>query len=51
MITVDHGDWDKHTDLGTSTWGRMVENATELAGAIAAFFTDLGAARPTRSPW
>lgn len=42
VITVDHGDWDMHSDLGTLQWGRMNANAEELARAVAAFFTDLG---------
>ena len=42
LVTVDQGDWDMHTDLGTLSWGRMKSNATDLAEAIAAFFTDLG---------
>ena len=43
VITVDHGDWDMHTDLGTLEWGRMDRLTTELANALAGFFTDLGA--------
>ena len=46
VITVDHGDWDMHTDLGNLSWGRMRSNAAELAGAIAAFFDDLGDQAP-----
>ena len=42
LATVDQGDWDMHTDIGTLGWGRMKRNATELAEAIAAFFADLG---------
>ena len=42
VITVDHGDWDMHSDLGTLEWGGMRSNAAELASAVAAFFTDLG---------
>ncbi|GAA4119141.1 DUF1501 domain-containing protein [Nocardioides fonticola] len=41
-VTVDQGDWDMHTDLGTLTKGRMLANAGDLATAIAAFFADLG---------
>jgi len=43
VITLDHGDWDMHTDLGTLAWGRMDRLTTELANALAGFFTDLGA--------
>ncbi|MFC4785160.1 DUF1501 domain-containing protein [Nocardioides sp. MAHUQ-72] len=42
VVTVDHGDWDMHTGLGTVEQGRMVRNAGELASAVSAFFTDLG---------
>jgi uncharacterized protein (DUF1501 family) len=42
VITVDQGDWDMHTDLGTLEWGDMRRNAADLAGSIAAFFADLG---------
>ncbi|GAA4119151.1 DUF1501 domain-containing protein [Nocardioides fonticola] len=42
VVTVDQGDWDMHTDLGTLTRGRMIDNVTDLAGSIAAFFADLG---------
>ncbi|GGD20016.1 DUF1501 domain-containing protein [Nocardioides daphniae] len=43
VVTVDHGDWDMHTDVGNLDWGMMKRNATELAEALAAFFADLGA--------
>ena len=42
VITVDQGDWDMHSQLGTVEWGRMIGNAKELAEAMAAFFGDLG---------
>lgn len=43
VIAVDHdGGWDMHTDIGTLTWGRMINATEELATALAAFFTDLG---------
>ena len=42
LVTVDHGGWDMHTDLGTLSWGRMISNNRDLAGSIAAFFNDLG---------
>jgi uncharacterized protein (DUF1501 family) len=42
VVTVDQGDWDHHTGLGTIANGRMKDNAADLAHAIAAFFTDLG---------
>lgn len=42
VITVDHGDWDMHSDLGTVEWGRMLNNADDLATSVAAFFADLG---------
>ncbi|TIC81602.1 DUF1501 domain-containing protein [Nocardioides sp. GY 10127] len=42
VFTVDSGDWDMHTDIGSSTSGWMVNNARDLATSIAAFFDDLG---------
>jgi uncharacterized protein (DUF1501 family) len=42
VITVDQGDWDHHTGLGTPDNGRLKRTADELAAAVAAFFTDLG---------
>ena len=42
VVTVDQGDWDMHTDLGTLEWGEMKRNAGDLAASIAAFFADLG---------
>ena len=44
VITVDQGDWDMHTDLGTLEWGEMKRNAGDLAASVAAFFSDLGPA-------
>jgi uncharacterized protein (DUF1501 family) len=41
-VTIDTQSWDMHVGMGTATSGWMVNNATELAKAIAAFFTDLG---------
>ncbi|GAA4692729.1 DUF1501 domain-containing protein [Nocardioides nanhaiensis] len=42
VLTVDQGDWDHHSDLGTAEWGRMNRNVEDLAGSLAAFFGDLG---------
>ncbi|MCM0620488.1 DUF1501 domain-containing protein [Nocardioides bruguierae] len=42
VFTVDSGNWDMHTDIGSSSSGWMVNNARDLAASIAAFFTDLG---------
>lgn len=42
VITVDQGDWDMHTGVGTLEWGRMKDNTATLASALAAFFTDIG---------
>jgi uncharacterized protein (DUF1501 family) len=42
VLTVDQGDWDMHTGLGTLEWGQMIDNAANLATALAAFFGDLG---------
>jgi uncharacterized protein (DUF1501 family) len=42
VLTVDQGDWDHHSGLGTPERGRMLRNAGDLASSVAAFFTDLG---------
>jgi uncharacterized protein (DUF1501 family) len=42
VITVDQGDWDHHTGLGTIERGRMKDNAGDFATSVAAFFKDLG---------
>ncbi|HEY1135215.1 MAG TPA: DUF1501 domain-containing protein [Nocardioides sp.] len=43
IVTVDQGEWDMHSDLGTLTWGAMRGNVKDLATNLAAFFKDLGA--------
>ncbi|CAN5535765.1 DUF1501 domain-containing protein [soil metagenome] len=45
VITVDQGNWDMHSGLGTLEWGGMRNNAEQLGGALAAFFADLGSQR------
>jgi uncharacterized protein (DUF1501 family) len=46
VAAVDYGDWDMHEGLATGTLdpsqGWMHDKLTELSGALAAFFTDLG---------
>lgn len=42
IITVDHGSWDHHTNVGTTERGNIKSRTDELAGALAAFFADLG---------
>jgi uncharacterized protein (DUF1501 family) len=42
IITVDHGSWDHHTGIGTTQSGNIKSRTDEFAGAIAAFFADLG---------
>lgn len=42
VFTVDHGDWDMHVGVGGPDGGWMVNQATDLADAVAAFFGDLG---------
>jgi uncharacterized protein (DUF1501 family) len=42
VLTVDQGDWDMHSDLGTLAWGRMIDNTDDLARSVAAFMGDLG---------
>ena len=44
VVTVDQGDWDHHAGLGTAESGRLRRSAGDLAGAVAAFFKDLGTA-------
>ncbi|MGB0101719.1 MAG: DUF1501 domain-containing protein [Nocardioides sp.] len=42
VITVDQGDWDMHSAMGTADRGWMVDNAGDLARSLAAFLGDLG---------
>ena len=42
IITVDHGSWDHHTNIGTTAGGNIKSRTDEFAGALAAFFADLG---------
>jgi uncharacterized protein (DUF1501 family) len=46
VAAVDYGDWDMHEGLADNTLdpteGWMHDKLTELSGALAAFFTDLG---------
>ena len=42
VITVDQGDWDMHTDMGSADGGWMASNAKDLAEAMTAFLGDLG---------
>jgi uncharacterized protein (DUF1501 family) len=46
VITVDQGDWDMHSGMGTADGGWMNRNARDLATSVAAFFDDLGDQRP-----
>lgn len=41
VLTIDHGAWDMHSNLGVNG-GDMSTHCQELAGGIAAFFDDLG---------
>ncbi len=43
VLTIDHGSWDMHANLGTVAYGDMQRNCTELAQSVAGFFADLGA--------
>ena len=43
VVTIDYGSWDMHANLGTVEYGPMQSMISELAGGLAAFFTDLGA--------
>ena len=49
VLTVDQGDWDHHTDIGTVEWGRLVQNAGDLAGRSPPS-SPTSARGPTRSP-
>lgn len=42
VVTVDQGDWDMHSDLGSAQRGWMVDNVRDLATSLAAFLGDLG---------
>ncbi len=42
VITVDHGSWDMHADLGTVDRGDLRNMTADLASSLAAFFSDLG---------
>ena len=44
VVTVDHGDWDMHEGLGGSDSGWMHDQLSHFAGALTAFFADLGSA-------
>lgn len=44
VITVDVGDWDMHSGLGTVGKGWMFDKLTELGQVLAAFMQDLGPA-------
>jgi uncharacterized protein (DUF1501 family) len=44
VVCVDYGDWDMHAGLGAPGSGWLFDKLTELAAALAAFSTDLGAA-------
>ncbi len=43
-VSIDSGNWDMHTDLGSSTGGWMFGQLSEVGKALAAFMTDLGSA-------
>ena len=42
VITVDQGNWDMHTGLGTLDHGAMIRSTEEFAKSVAAFFADIG---------
>lgn len=44
VITVDAGSWDMHVGVGDLEHGLMIDAVEELALALKALFTDLGAA-------
>ncbi len=45
VITIDYGDWDMHTGLGSTdpSTGWMFDQLDHLAKSLTAFFSDLGA--------
>jgi uncharacterized protein (DUF1501 family) len=42
VVTVDQGDWDMHSGIGSAQRGWMVDNARDLGSSLAAFLGDLG---------
>ena len=42
LVTVDQGDWDHHTGVGSVTYGRCSTTPRTSPTSIAAFFADLG---------
>lgn len=42
VVTVDHGNWDMHVNIGTLASGLLKDHAAEFAKALSAFVTDLG---------
>ena len=50
VITVDQGDWDMHTDVGTLEWGDMKRNASDLAALDRGVLLRPRPGR-RRSPW
>jgi uncharacterized protein (DUF1501 family) len=45
VIAIDAGNWDLHTNYGTTAWGSMQSNVSGLAKSLAAFMQDLGELR------
>jgi uncharacterized protein (DUF1501 family) len=48
-VAVDMGDWDLHSGLGAAGGGEMADRLGDLAGALLAFATDIGAAMLART--
>jgi uncharacterized protein (DUF1501 family) len=42
VITIDQGNWDMHSGLGSVDRGDFKDRSAALAGSLAAFFKDLG---------
>jgi len=42
VVTIDEGNWDMHSGMGTVDQGWMHDHLTDLGLALAAFATDLG---------
>lgn len=48
-VALDMGDWDLHSGLGAAGGGEMADRLGDLAAALLAFATDIGAARLART--
>ena len=42
VVSIDYGNWDMHSDYGTTEWGEMQSMIAGFARALDAFMRDLG---------